>query len=478
MFTNWKPRAAGLGTVGLLLVAVAAVAGSPPEPASATNLGQCIVHEWGTFLSVQGSDGGTLGGMIDSEERLPHFVRERQFDGRPRSSIYSKMETPVTYFYVDRPRTVQVRVAMPRGLLTHWYPAVDAFGPPRNANPTAVPAGSLLDWGTVELIPEPPATFVGPMLPSTDLPSVASGDPWRFARETDAARVVRYRPKLIVVTRKGQVITGTPIRETKTDLVLRDSSGRDFLIPHAAIEEKAPVQRKPTDGEREKFLFYRGLGSFELPLHVRTAGTGANVQLTLHNRGPDVLRGLFALRVAKDAIQFAGLADLPGGASQEGTLSSLLSSPIALKDGIPPVKEAVAAALVKAGLYPKEAQAMVNTWEKSYFRTEGLRLLYVLPRGLVDDTIPLQIQPAPQQLARVMVGRIELLTPDVERRIEKAVADLAVPNPAVRLTATAVLAQLGRLQEPVLHRVAALTIRPEVRARAQVLIARAAEAAR
>jgi hypothetical protein len=31
-----------------------------------------------------------------------------------------KMETPVTYFYTDRPMTAFVKVDMPRGLLTHW----------------------------------------------------------------------------------------------------------------------------------------------------------------------------------------------------------------------------------------------------------------------------------------------------------------------------------------------------------------------
>src|SRR5262249_55058230 len=153
-----------------------------------------------------------------------------------------------------------------------------------------------------------------------------------------------------------EVLTGTPVRETKTEMVLRNASGRDFLIPRTAIEEQAYLKRNPTDGEREKFLFYRGLGSFDLPLHVRTAGTCDQARLTLRNHGKDRVRGLFAVRVEKDMIQFARLADLPGGAIQEGTLSSLLSPRRSLNEGVPQVKEVVAAALVQAGLYPKEAQ--------------------------------------------------------------------------------------------------------------------------
>src|SRR5262249_30274635 len=71
-----------------------------------------IVHEWGTFLSVQGSDGGTLGGMVESEEDLPNFVRERGLGGRNRACLMQKVETPVTYFYTDRPRTVKMRAEM------------------------------------------------------------------------------------------------------------------------------------------------------------------------------------------------------------------------------------------------------------------------------------------------------------------------------------------------------------------------------
>jgi hypothetical protein len=105
-----------------------------------------IVHEWGTFLSVQGSDGVTQGGMVDSEENLPWFVRTRSLGGRNSGELFIKMETPVTYFYVDKPRKVQVKVGMTRGLLTHWFPAVLGFGPaPSAKNPGP---DSYLDWGS------------------------------------------------------------------------------------------------------------------------------------------------------------------------------------------------------------------------------------------------------------------------------------------------------------------------------------------
>jgi hypothetical protein len=396
---------------------------------AANGQGKMIVHEWGTFLSVQGSDGVSLGGMIDSEEELPVFVRERDLDGRNRSCFFLKMETPVTYFYVDQPRTVQVKVGMPGGLLTHWYPAVRTFGPPippgdKKARPKTAVGGSFLDWGKVELIPDYRTLGFSLLPPSFKV--VDEKSTWRFARETDSAFV--------------------------------------------KMAKDNPRVHPGSTGEWEKFLFYRGLGTFDLPLQVRASGPGEDVRLALSNRGGDALEGIFAVQVEKGSIRFAALPDLPGGASGEAVLASALSAPLPLKDGVGPAKQAVETALLKAGLYAKEARAMVNTWEKSYFRTEGLRMLYVLPRATTDETIPVQIKPAPDQLVRVMVGRVEVLTPATEARIEKAVADLGAANAAARQAAEVELTRLGRLKEPVLHRIEARTEVPQVREQARALI--------
>ena len=44
-------------------------------------------------------------------------------------------------------------------------------------------------------------------------------------------------------------------------------------------------------------------------------------------------------------------------------------------------------ALVKEGLYPREATAMVDTWKSSWFAEDGTRVLYVLPRAWTDRTL-------------------------------------------------------------------------------------------
>ena len=74
---------------------------------------------------------------------------------------------------------------------------------------------------------------------------------------------------------------------------------------------------------------------------------------------------------------------------------------------------------------------MVNTWASSYFRTDGVRVLFVLPQSWTDRYIPLRITPRPAALVRVMVGRVELLTPERERRAEAAVRNLGVTGSSV-----------------------------------------------
>jgi hypothetical protein len=403
--------------VALASGGLAAAAGSVAAETAPPARKKLIVHEWGTFLTVQGSDGVTLGGMIDSEEDLPLFVRERSLSGRNRACLFCKMETPVTYFYVDQPMTVELRVGMPRGLLTHWFPAVRGFGPPQENGKPVVPVNSHLDWGPIELIPS------AAKAPAPGLRPIPQGNTWGFARETDAA-FVKIGP-----TTKG-------VRK---------------------------------EGELEKFLFYRGLGAFDLPLAIRSSGDG-DVRLALHNRGPEGLAGLFAVQVAKDGIQFGRLPDLAGSSRHDVTTGAVLSAKQPLASGVPQAKQAVAAALVEAGLYAKEAAAMVNTWEKSYFRSEGLRVLYVLPRDKVDEIIPIQVKPSPQQLVRVMVGRVEVLTPATEQRIARAVSNLGSRDAAVKRAAEAELARLGRLQEPALHRVVATDYSAAVRGQAEVLL--------
>jgi hypothetical protein len=413
---------AGIGSIAVL-IGIGLLGASPPE----VGKNKLLVHEWGTFLSVQGSDGVALGGMVESEERLPRFVVSRGPDGwertqtRMRAVTFNKMETPVTYFYTDRPMHVRVRVAMPRGLLTHWYPTVREMTPAwKKGEKLDERIGSALDWGVFELAPESQAAATQPR---PALPAVADDDNWRFVRDTDSALV--------------RAITG---------------------------DEKRPY-------EYEKFLFYRGLGTVDFPPRAQTSGPDHELQLKLTNPSMQTMTGLFAIWVEGRTIRWTALPDLDGGAVSHHHRLLAAASPRPLAEGVPLAKAEVAEALIRGGLYRKEALAMVNNWEHSYFTTPGLRLLYLVPRAQVDNVIPIHIDPKPAELVRVMVGRIELLTPQREQKLARALGNLGAPDQAARGQAEAELRSLGRLREPVLRRLAALAQTDADRERLERLLA-------
>jgi hypothetical protein len=85
---------------------------------------------------------------------------------------------------------------------------------------------------------------------------------------------------------------------------------------------------------------------------------------------------------------------------------------------------------------------MVETWSDSWFE-EGTRLFYVVPRPAIDSILPLNIQPAPSQIARVFVGRMEILTSAIQDEVRQAVAN----------NDRATLQKYGRFLDPLAKRI-------------------------
>ena len=173
------------------------------------------------------------------------------------------METPVTYFYTDVPRTVNVRVDFPEGLLTEWYPAVEKLDAgkwtPEQAfskQPRRVAGQAFLDWGAVRLTPPDQFAAIrvrdadGRAIPAS-LPKVGKAEHYGRARETDSAIV-----------------------ET-----VDKSRGSHF----------------------EKFLFYRGIGNFELPIKLVAHG-GDRFEVT--NSAEEVSGALLLVRIDDTHVRF------------------------------------------------------------------------------------------------------------------------------------------------------------------------------
>lgn len=387
-----------------LAVAAVGVAAAAGKPAAAP----WSAHEWGTFLSIAGSDGASVEGMYHEEHSLPAFVHARNREQlRMRTSIL-KGETPVIYFHSPVSRSVRVDVRFPKGIWTHWYPqvAVSAPGLDEMANALAPERGRLV-WCAklgAEQAPDP-----------LWAPPVSGESLWRHSRAVKSSPIT--------------VFSGSAKQE------------------------------------REHFLFYRGLGAVALPLSASSSEGGA---IRIRSRSSEAMGPIFVVRVAAARCTVDRLDRLDPGAA---ALMPQDKEPLSRSAAEALLAAELTSAAVKQGLHPDEASALVNTWRSSYFSTEGVRLLALLPRSWTDREVPLRISPSPDRTVRVMVGRIELLTPELETQARSAIEDLISEGVDRQRRGFDWLRARGRFVEPVVRRAARLHPSPKGREACRRLLA-------
>jgi len=329
-------------------------------------------HEWGTFTSIAGRDGSAVEWLpLTGSTDLPGFVEHFRYNGFKlglRGTV--RMETPVLYFYDSREETVSVKVSFAKGLITEWYPHAAHVEPAANIFDGTLlqphPDGSIA-WDSVTISPNVTEEF----------PRENSGNHYYAARMTSS----------------------TPLR-------VQSSAGE----------------------QQEKFLFYRGVSTFSVPLSATLIPSG---ELYVENHGQEEIPNTIRFERRGEKVGYR-----IGGALQK----EALLDPPELTGTIGDLGRELEGMLVAQGLYQDEAHAMVETWRGSWFE-EGSRLLYIVPTAFVDGVLPLSIHPAPTQTERVFVGRLEIVTPATENAVEGALATHD----------SATLKMFGRFLEPILQ---------------------------
>jgi hypothetical protein len=298
--------------------------------------GGLVVHEWGTFTSVADERGLPVQwAPLSGAEDLPCFVSRLDLQNYKAFPGLVRMETPVLFFYSQRPVTASVHVDFPKGWITEYYPQPSnvskEYG--QNAYTGVDYKNGHADWDSVEV------------RPGENPPLPASQGPSRYyeARKTDAAAL---------------------------------SVGK----------------------QNERMIFYRGIGSFIPALQPKFMPDG---KLQLRTTIPDAipLAVVFENRGGKIGYRFV-----------RGLSGSLDVDPPEMTGDLAQLRKELVADLVEFGLYQKEALAMVETWHDSWFE-DGMRVFYVVPRPQTDALLPLKIAPVPDAIARVFVGRVEVLSP-------------------------------------------------------------------
>jgi hypothetical protein len=344
------------------------------------------VHEWGTFTAIAGKNGQAVEWTpFSGSTDLPGFVEhltDANFKTRLRGTI--RMETPVLYFYSPRDASVSVSVAFSKGIITEWYPRpahVEPVGIPSVQPAAGIPAGGMLFNAVLSQRQTNGSITWSHVAVSPDLIG-------EFPRENAANRYY----------------------------AARETSSAPLCVNTSAGEQ------------REKFLFYRGVSGASLPLSAEQTSEGKLVVKSLSEAEIPALI-LFERRGERIGYGFA-----------RGLTDETVLDPPELTGSVDALGGDLEEILVDQGLYPDEAHAMVETWRDSWFE-EGSRLIYIVPRGFIDNVLPLTISPRPAQMVRVFVGRLEIVTPATARAVETATAS----NDQVTLS------KYGRFLEPILQ---------------------------
>ena len=396
------------------LICLVALTASLRLATASSSDGEFVAHEWGTFTSVHGADGIQLvwNPLIGTD--LPAFVYNRNIrqggfgpglrflDGLTKSAMPTlvRMETPVIYFYSEKERTVDVTVNFKGGRITEWYPQATRVGPYQTTNDAEWLSAtrSFIEWSGLKILP-------------------------RDTREISAEKLIREKGESHYYA----------ARET-------DANFLRMASPHA---------RSAVEYDRD--LFYRGVGSFQAPLTVSLQADENHLQLSTKNREP--LTDLFVLTIRKGMARYQLIDRVAATKDRTVSLESGAFAPLSEVQG--KLMAEMKSALVKQGLYLREAQAMVDTWKNQWFAEEGVRVLYLLPAKWTDDTLPLSIHPKPHEMVRVMVGRAELITPSMEWELNKQVVLFSTGHEPAKQQAIAEVRKLGlgRFMEPATRKI-------------------------
>jgi hypothetical protein len=345
-----------------------------------------VVHEWGTFTSLQNNSGGQIGGINIDDEPLPPFVHNLNpfvlikpysfsrymSKGAPERHpfVTLRLETPVIYFHPPkhskRPVTLDVDVAMHGGWLTEFYPGATPEAP-------GLKEGRF-DFGPITGETIGRLAWHGLTVGTSDIGPDTAANVWLAPRNVQAASV------------------------------------------------------KSAGGEAEKYLFYRGVGNFSAPLSVST--DQSHDRLSIRGRFNEVLNPhdsatigrIWLVHVRKDGTSaFRSIGPVNVTSDRNKTVAEM---PASFGDkefslgNLGNLCGELHAALVKDGLYSDEASALVETWRRAYFKSAGLRVFFLVPRAWTDHYLSLKIS-APAEVARVMVGRIELISPEQRELLDK-----------------------------------------------------------
>jgi hypothetical protein len=346
-----------------------------------------IAHEWGTFTSFQNAEGTALLGLHRGDQPLPDFV------------------------YLRNPLSPQQQSQSILGCFANSYSC--DYRPDRNASVSR--AANLINqrmetpviyfYSDQELSAEVTVDFPQGII--TEWYPKAS----RFSPEIGNVKGISDGSMTWNVNISNQILNVPPVT---ADSIWNPSRQVDANYIQAG-------------NEAERLIFYRGVGYFETPFRVTRNESSFTLNNLSANPSTDDVPAVLYIRVQNGRGYVETLKSLPSQRSREFFVPDHIGD-LDMNDYIEEAIQQLVTQLVASGLYEKEALAMANTWRQAYFVTPGERFLYILPRTWTDSLLPMTITPAPTELNRVLVGRVEVMNTERFNQAYAVIRQLALSN--------------------------------------------------
>jgi hypothetical protein len=329
------------------------------SPIFAADAKTLAIHEWGTFTSLQDEQGNAIGGINSDDEPVPYFVHRLSWNliigapvqGAPRChpDVTMRLETPVVYFHRapgdEGPRKVQLSAEFHGGWISEYFPQAQL--------------------------------------------KLNGKDVTEKKLENE-----RLKPETVSrVTWDATLDFGGGVTPETTDHV--------WITPR---EVKASDVK--AGAERERYLFYRGVGHLDAPLRV----TRKADRMEIERRDGVKIDSVWLADIHADGSCAFAKTDVSAGGPTEFKPSEFA------KENLSKLRDEMHGELVTNGLNEDEATAMLKTWELSYFKSAGLRMFFLVPREWTEKVLPLTVS-EPADITRVMVGRIELVSKDQREKL-------------------------------------------------------------
>lgn len=281
----------------------------------------------------------------------------------------------------------------------------------------SLPDGKTVNWSPLEVLaPQPGFVQTFPVTPSQhpvklDLPAVF----FRVDRPMEVAMSLQWLDGYFASCYPRAEILDHMLSWRQTTL-MPDAA---FPLPQESSASHYYQARKTTASfvrvdyfghkQYERFLTLRAIGKLRLPLSVSV--NQEEFTLTQPNASPDQ-------RVTQ-AILIENIDNKIGFALIDLKADGPTVSPRLKHDANFDLANAKLRKLLnQQGLYPDEAATALAGVRQDWF-APGVRVIYILPRPMIDGPLKMEITPTPTEHLRLYAVQVELITPRLLREVKQ-----------------------------------------------------------